>query len=119
EMKKRADKPGTANALRKVIRALMRHAIGMKLRTDDPTMLVKQLGAKNKKGYHSWTEPEIEQFETVHANNPRALLALTLLVWTCQRKSDVIRMGRQHIDENGYLYCKQQKTGTEVWIPLF
>jgi len=52
--------------------------------------------------------------------NPR--LALALLLYTAQRRSDVIRMGRQHIrhtPEGPALYVKQCKTGAELLIPIY
>src|SRR5262249_2649491 len=44
-------------------------------------------------------------------------LALALLLYTAQRRSDVVRMGRQHI-KDGLLHVKQQKTGVTLLIPL-
>ena len=61
----------------------------------------------------SWTEGEIAQFEAHHPVGTKPRLALALLLYTAQRRSDVVRMGRQHI-RNGALTVKQQKTGTEL-----
>ena len=47
----------------------------------------------------------------------KARLALELLLCTGQRRGDVVRMGRQHV-RRGVLTIRQQKTGTEVSIPL-
>jgi integrase len=44
-------------------------------------------------------------------------LALTLLLYTGQRRGGVIRMGRQHI-RNGVVHVRQQKTGIELAIPI-
>src|SRR5262249_55082193 len=38
-------------------------------------------------------------------------------LYTAQRRSDVVRMGRQHI-RDGVLTVKQQKTGVELPIPV-
>ena len=107
---------GSANWLLKVLRLLMRHSIEIGLRSDDPTRGVKQIRVKSS-GYHSWTEDEIEQFERVHPIGTRARLAFALLLYTGQRRSDVIRMGRQHI-RDGLLHIRQQKTGAELLIPI-
>lgn len=40
-----------------------------------------------------------------------------LLLYTGQRRSDVVRMGRQHV-RNGIMSIVQQKTGQDVHIPL-
>jgi hypothetical protein len=41
-MAQRADKPDSANGLRKVLRAMMTHAVEIRLRADDPTQGVKK-----------------------------------------------------------------------------
>src|SRR5262249_34678401 len=81
-------------ALHKVLRAMMQHALETGLRSDDPTRDVKVIRVKTD-GYHSWTESEIEQFEARHIVGSRARLAFALLLHTGQRRSDVVRMGRQ------------------------
>jgi integrase len=115
-MAARADKPDGANGLRKVLRALMRHAVEMGLRADDPTHDVRAIRVKTD-GYHSWTDEEIARFETCHAVGTLARLALALLLYTGQRRGDVVRMGRQHV-RDGVLAIRQQKTGTELSVPL-
>jgi integrase len=98
------------------IRALMKYAVETGLREDNPAIGVKLPNLKTD-GYHSWTEAEIEQFEQYHGAGTGARLALTLLLYTGQRRSDVIRMGRQHI-RDGVLHVRQQKTGTDLAIPI-
>jgi integrase len=115
-MAKRADKPDSANGLRKVLRAMMHHAVEVGIRKDDPTRDVKPIKVKSD-GFHSWTEDEIGQFQAKHPARSRARLAFALLLFTGQRRSDVVRMGWQHV-QNGFLHVKQQKTGVELDIPL-
>jgi len=113
----RSDRPQTANFLIKMLRVLMQHAVEMRLRDDDPTREVKLLKVKSD-GIHSWTEVEIEQFERKHPIGSRERLAFALLLHTGQRRSDVIRMGRQHIEDDGMLRVRQDKTGAELKIPV-
>jgi integrase len=113
-MAARSAQPESANGLRKALRALMQHAIDIRLRNDDPTRDVKAIRVKTN-GYHSWTEEEIAQFEEHHAVGSRPRLALALLLFTGQRRSDVVLMGRQHIRE-GRLHLRQIKTGAELAI---
>jgi integrase len=115
-MAARATKPEAANVLRNALRALMRHAIDIGLRADDPTRDVKAIRVKSD-GYHSWTEDEIAQFEERHPIGSRARLALALLLYTGQRRSDVVRMGRQHI-RDGKIAVQQIKTGHPLKIPM-
>jgi integrase len=100
----------------KAVRTLMTYAVEIGLRHDNPAMGVKLPSLKTE-GYHSWTEAEIEQFLTRHRTGTRAHLALMLLLHTGQRRSDVIRMGRQHV-RDGVLHVRQQKTAIELAIPL-
>jgi integrase len=94
----------------------MKHAVEIDLRADDPTRDVKAIRVKSD-GYHSWTDAEIDRFEKRHPVGSRARLALALLLYTGQRRSDVIRMGRQHI-RDGVLHVRQMKTGAELDIPV-
>jgi integrase len=98
------------------IRALMKYAVEIDLREDNPAAGVKLPNLKTD-GYHSWTEAEIAQFQAYHGLGTRARLALTLLLYTGQRRGDVIRMGRQHI-RDGIMHVRQQKTGIELAIPI-
>jgi integrase len=68
-------------------------------------------------GHHTWTEDEIERFEAQHPVGSRERLALALLLYTGQRRGDVIRLGYQHV-RGGVLSVRQEKTGTELSIPL-
>ena len=112
----KAATPEAANIIRRVLRAMMKHAVDTGLRTDDPTRDVKALQSKSD-GFHSWSESEIERFEMKHPVGTRARIAFALLLHTGQRRSDVVTMGRQHI-RDGYLQIRQQKTGVELAIPV-
>src|SRR5262249_12815771 len=115
-MAARADHPSAANGLRMALRVMMKHAIEIGLRADDPTRDVRAIRIKST-GHHSWTDDEIAQFERRHPIGSRARLALALLLYTGQRRGDVTRMGAQHI-RNGALHVKQEKTGAELIIPV-
>jgi site-specific recombinase XerD len=116
-MAARAAKPESANALRKALRQLMQHAIDTGVRSDDPTRDVKKIKPTRKGGHHSWTEEEIGQFEDRHPIGTRPRLALALLIYSGQRKSDVVRMGPQHV-RGGTLQVRQDKTDAELAIPV-
>jgi integrase len=115
-MAARAEQPGAANGLRMALRVMMKHAIEIGLRADDPTRDVRPIRTKTD-GHHSWTDEEIEQFERCHPIGSRARLALALLLYTGQRRGDIIRMGAQHIRHTA-LHVKQEKTGLELVIPV-
>ncbi|MBS0986535.1 tyrosine-type recombinase/integrase, partial [Acetobacter thailandicus] len=44
-------------------------------------------------------------------------LAMSLMLYTGQRRSDVVRMGPGDV-QNGMIYVRQEKTDACLWIPL-
>jgi integrase len=111
-----ARKPGSANSLHKVLHVMMQHAVEIGIRADDPTRDVRAVRVKSD-GFHSWTDNEITQFERQYQIGSRARLAFALLLYTGQRRSDAVRMGRQHF-RDGALQVRQIKTGAELLIPV-
>jgi integrase len=114
----KAATPSAAAALRKVLRVLMRFAVSERLRRDDPTEGVGMLPRSSKRpGHATWGEDHIAAFEAHHAVGSRPRLALALLLYTAQRRGDVVRMGRQHL-KGAAIKVRQEKTGAELEIPL-
>jgi integrase len=109
-------RPSVARNWLKTLRALLRFAIAEGFRADDPTQGVKPPRIKTD-GIHTWTEDEIARYEARHPIGTKARLALALLLYTAQRRSDVVRMGRQHV-RNGMIAVRQQKTGAMLQIPV-
>jgi integrase len=108
--------PTAANHWLRQVKSLMEFAVEQGYRKDDPTTGIKKIRERTD-GIHTWSEVEIAQFEAHHAIGSKARLALGLLLYTAQRRSDVIRMGRQHVRE-GIVDVRQQKTGAKLAIPL-
>jgi len=65
----------------------------------------------------SMIEVEIATFETRWPIGTRERLALALLLYTGQRRGDVIHMGRQHIAK-GAIQLVQHKTKARLSIPI-
>jgi integrase len=63
------------------------------------------------------TEAEIAQFEAHHPVGTKPRLAFALLLYTAQRRGDVVHMGIQHV-RDGVLTLKQRKTGKTLAIPV-
>lgn len=83
----------------------------------DPTAGVKPPRREKTEGIHSWTDGEIEQYENRWPSGTYQRLAFTLLLYTGQRRSDVVRMGPADV-RNGNLHIKQKKTKAELIIPI-
>lgn len=113
-----ADRPAAANNLLDRLRLLMRFALDGGWRTDDPTFRVRGFRLKGE-GFHTWTEEEIKAFEKRHPQGSMARLAFALMLYTGSRRSDVVRLGWEHIEgENARIRVRQQKTGAFLSIPI-
>ena len=115
-MASRANTPCAANNMLRMLRRLMCFAMEEDWRKDDPTFGIKMLKIKSE-GFHCWTDEELETFERQWPIGTRERLAFALLLYTFQRRGDVIRIGRQHINE-GYLTILQHKTRAKLTIPV-
>jgi len=108
--------PHAANNLLKVLRVLLRLAVEIEWRVDDPTQGVRPVRAKTE-GFTTWSEDDIAAFEKRWEMGSRELLAMALLLYTGQRRGDVVRMGRQHI-QGDIIRVVQSKTGASLAIPI-
>jgi integrase len=111
-----AKPPHAARSWLVTLRSLCQFALKRGYLRADPTANIKQRSIKGD-GFHTWSEDEIAQFEAAHPIGSKPRLALALLLYTAQRRSDVVKMGRQHI-RDGVLTVKQQKTGKPLAIPV-
>lgn len=118
---KKAKTPGAARNLLKRLRGLYAFAVDRDHVKVDPTVGVK-LKARKTDGFRAWTDEDIAKFLAHWPAGSRARLALYLLLYTGQRRSDVVVMGHQHRrvtpDGKPAIWVKQKKTGVELLIPL-
>ena len=108
--------PHAARSWRTTLRSLCQFGVKRRYLRADPTANIKLRAIKGD-GFHTWTEDEIAQFEAHHPIGTKPRLALALLLYTAQRRSDVVKMGRQHI-RDGWLHVKQEKTDKPLAIPV-
>src|SRR5262249_10395181 len=112
--------PHAARSWLATLRSLCQFGVKRRYLRADPTRDIKLRAIKGD-GFHTWMEDEIARYEAHYPIGTKPRLALALLLYTMQRRSDVIRMGRQHIrdtPEGPELYVKQRKTGKELLIPI-
>ncbi|MFS0771089.1 tyrosine-type recombinase/integrase [Sphingomonas sp. 1P08PE] len=108
-----------ATKLRKELVRLFDFAIKLKMRPDNPASQsdkVKRPVGEDK-GYHSWTEAEIAQYRARHPLGSRARLAMELMLWTGQRRSDARTMGPADIVD-GRIVVEQGKTGKTLGLAV-
>lgn len=113
--------PHAANNLLKVWRKLMRHAKRMDWRPDDPAREVERVPTGKSRGFHTWTLAEIDRFKARHPAGSMARLALYLLLCLGRRRSEVVGLGPQHVEDGG-IWVHSSKTATSederLWLPL-
>jgi len=110
------DIPDSANHLVKVLRGLMQWCVAERWRNDDPTAGLKNMPTHGD-GFLVWEEDQVAKFRAKHALGTRARLALEILASTGLRRSDVVRLGRQHV-KGGTISIKTQKTNAQIDIPV-
>lgn len=112
-----SDTPGAARNLIKRLRSVWSFGMRRDLVSVNPFDGIQL--PKEGKGFTPWTDAHIEQFEARWPVGSRERLALALLLYTVQRRSDVVRMGRQH-RKGDTLRFTQVKGGhvVELIIPL-
>ncbi|MFD2500859.1 tyrosine-type recombinase/integrase [Rhizorhabdus histidinilytica] len=114
---------GGIEAARKLRKELIRffdYCIKAKMITVNPASQserVKVAAGQKSKGFHTWTEDEIEQYRKRHALGTKARLAMELLLWTDQRGIDAMHLGRQHI-KDGRFNISQSKNGKDLRIKV-
>jgi integrase len=112
-----AETPGAANNLRKRLQTLMQFAVDRNWRKDNPLLAVRRPRRKKTEGFIAWSEDEIASYEAKWPSGTRERLALALLLYTGQRRSDVVTMGRQHV-RDGRIRVVQVKTDARLAIRI-
>src|SRR6516162_5879375 len=112
----RAGKPSAQRNLLRVLRVLLDVAVKLKMRRDNPARGIK-LDTIKTAGYHSWTEAELRQYEEHHPVGTKERLALDLLLYTAQRRTDVIALGPANL-RNGRFTYTASKNDAEMDIPI-
>jgi integrase len=111
-------KPGSANELLRVMRAIFKHARTLGYRNDDPTTGLKKRGLVNAEGHYSWLDEDIERYRAHHPLGTTARLALEIALNTGLRRSDLVLLGRQHV-RDGKIRIKPVKTAKKnIWVSI-
>ena len=100
------------------LRAMCKWAMGEGRIPDDPTLGVTRQKAKTT-GYKTWSEDHIARLEAKYPIGSKERLAFALILYTALRRSDVVKIGRQHV-HNGVLIIDQGKTegGEEAHLEI-
>ena len=102
--------PQAANNMLKTVKTLYSFAIRYELATENPAAGVESLISNNPDGHHAWTLAEVQQFARRWPPGTKQHLAMALLLMTGLRRSDVVRIGQQHV-RDGWLILREEKRG--------
>ena len=108
--------PHAANGRVKILRRMFKWGMEGELVDSNPARDVQYLKTRDS-GYHTWTDEEIAQFENYWPIGTKARLAFALLRYLGVRRSDVVRIGRQHVRE-GWLRFTTKKCPTALELPM-
>jgi site-specific recombinase XerD len=86
--------PEAANSRVKAIRQVFKFGVKKRFAPFNAAREVSYIHTGST-GYHTWSLDEVRQFERRHPIGTKAQLALALLLFTGQRRSDIVRFGKQ------------------------
>jgi len=71
----------------------------------------------NSTGFRAWSEADIAAYRARHPLGTKARLAMELLLWTGQRRQDVVNMRWSNV-RDGRIHLDQEKTGKPMAIKI-
>lgn len=109
-----ANRPALANLTKSILRRLFSFAIAAGERRDNPFDIIPRYKIGT---HHTWSDDQLAAYEKRWPLGTRERLAYDILLYTAQRVGDAVRIQRSDI-RNSVITIVQQKTGTEVFVPL-
>lgn len=107
-----------AHNLRKRLRKLGELSVAWGYRDDNPVLSAQKIKHKEK-GFRPWTEADIGKFRKQWPAGTPQRIALEILLHTGLRRSDAVKLGRQHRDGNRHVVSLKKSGETvTVYIPV-
>lgn len=107
----RRAKPSDANKYLRASKRLYAFAVEHGWMRENPAAGVGKVPLPNRQtGFLPWEEEDLARFEARWPVGTRERLALDLLLYTGVRRSDVVRLGRQHMRANGEIVIRTEKS---------
>lgn len=113
---RRRSTPEAANDKRKCISALFTWAVPRNLAKYNPATATKRIKTGSD-GWATWSLADIRKYAERHPVGTPAFLALALLLYTGQRRSDVIRFSPHHVRDDA-IHFSQKKGNRSMVIPI-
>ena len=98
-------------ALIKRVKTLLTFAVERDFRDDNPADKVKPAG--KRKPFRAWTDKDIARFLAHYADDSRQNLAITLLLYTGARRSDIVTFGWHNITGNILSFVPRKTSHTQ------
>ena len=111
------DKPEAANGVVKALRAAFAAGIEADVVTSNPAKDVRLLPSNRPGGIPAWMAADVQRFAAHHPIGSQARLALALLIYTGQRRSDVVRFGPGMVTDESLRFT-QVKNGQRKPVTL-
>jgi integrase len=106
-----------ANNWLRMVRMLMKFAVAVGMRSDDPTLGIKAIRSRSE-GFKTWADSHIAVYREHHGLGTRARLAMELLLNVGMRRGDVVQIGRQHLRDGEFSFCTQKTKALIDSVPL-
>lgn len=104
---RKRDTPEASNDRRKALLALFKWAVPRGLAQGNPAAQTDKIRTHSE-GFATWKQEHIQRFVETHPLGTKPYLAVALLLYTGQRRADVVRFGRQHIKEGALRFVQQK-----------
>ena len=114
--KRKTGGPHAARNLRRELVPLFNYGLKLGLTQVNPVLLA-DVPAAPRGGFHTWTEDEIDAYRAQHELGAQARLALEIMLWTVARKGDAGSFGPRHV-KDGRVQFTAAKTGKVAALPL-
>lgn len=111
---RKLDAPETANSRLKCLRKMFAWALETRVEgvTSNPATGIKGFRTATE-GHHTWTREEVQQFVKRHPVGSRAHLAMSIMLYTGVRVSDLAQMGPQMM-RGGWVYFTEKKGRSHI-----
>jgi integrase len=99
------------------IRGLLDAAIPTLIKVN-PTNGIEPVRIPKSKGHHTWTDAEIAQYRAHWPLGTQQRLVFEFALEAVSRRSEVVRIGPQHINKKGWISIERVHGSRDVEIPL-
>ena len=107
----RRSKPSDANKYLRASKKLFDFAVERGWMRENPAKGIEKVPLPNKRvGFLQWEEDDLNMFEARWPVGTRERLAMDLLLYTGVRRSDAVRLGKQHMRRNGEIVIRTDKS---------